>query len=55
MLAKEFFEQEEGVISAEFVVFVACIAVLLVVGVAALFNAMSGYFNAWAAFFAAGS
>jgi Flp pilus assembly pilin Flp len=51
MLRIDFFRREDGVISTEYVVFVACIGVLLVVGVSALYNAMSAYFNSWATFF----
>jgi Flp pilus assembly pilin Flp len=52
MLRKNFFTDEKGVVSTEYVVFVAAIATLLVIGVSGLFNAMGGYFNRWATFFA---
>jgi Flp pilus assembly pilin Flp len=55
MLRKDFFRKEDGVISAEYVIFVAAIAILLAVGVSVLFNAMSNYFATWAGFFAGGS
>lgn len=51
---KDFFKDEDGVVSLEYLIFVASAGILLVVGVGLLFNAMSDYFGSWAAFFAAG-
>jgi hypothetical protein len=42
------------VVSLEYVLFVAAIAICLTVGVLALMKGMSGYFNSWAGFFNAG-
>jgi Flp pilus assembly pilin Flp len=47
----DFLKEDQGEISVEYVVFVGAIAILLTAGVAALMNAMGGYFNSWAAFF----
>ena len=56
MLRKNFFTGEEDAnLSTEMVVLIAAIGIILVVGVTALFNAMSNYFSSWAAFFAGGS
>jgi Flp pilus assembly pilin Flp len=48
-------KDDQGVVSLEYLLFVAAIAILLTAGVAALMNAMGGYFNSWAAFFNSGS
>jgi len=55
MLWKNFIKDEDGVVSMEYVVFVAFIGVVLGVGVMALFGAMSEYFGNWAEFFAGAS
>lgn len=52
MLRNDFIKEEDGVITTEYVVFVACIAILLIAGVSGLYNALGGYFNRWAGFFA---
>ncbi len=40
--------RDEGTVAVEYVVFVAAVGVILIVGVAALFNSMSGLFEQWA-------
>jgi Flp pilus assembly pilin Flp len=50
----DFLQDDQGSIAVEYVILVAAAAILLVVGVGALFHAMSDYFNNWAAFFNAG-
>jgi Flp pilus assembly pilin Flp len=51
----DFMKDDQGSVAMEYVILVAAAAILLVVGVMALMNAMSGYFNNWATFFNAGS
>lgn len=48
-------EDDRGVVSLEYLLFAAGAAILLTVGVVALMNGMSGYFNSWATFFNSGS
>jgi len=40
--------RDEGSVAVEYVVFVAAVGIILIVGVAALFNSLSGLFNKWA-------
>jgi Flp pilus assembly pilin Flp len=47
----EFVKDDQGVIPVEYMIFVATIAIILSVGVAALMGGMSSYFNSWADFF----
>jgi Flp pilus assembly pilin Flp len=47
-------EDDRGVVSLEYLLFVAAIAIFLTVGVSALMGAMSGYFNSWVTFFNSG-
>jgi hypothetical protein len=55
MLRKDFFKEEDGgPLSAEMVIMIAAVGVLLGVGVSVLFNAMSDYFALWAGFFSGG-
>ncbi len=42
---------DEGTVAVEYVVLVAAVGIILIVGVAALFNSMSGLFNQWANYF----
>jgi Flp pilus assembly pilin Flp len=51
----EFLKNDQGSVAIEYVILVAGAAILLGVGVAALMNAMSGYFSNWADFFNSGS
>jgi Flp pilus assembly pilin Flp len=51
MSAKRFLQSDEGIVSTEYIIFVAAIGTLLVVGVAFLFNAMGSFFQSWAAYF----
>jgi Flp pilus assembly pilin Flp len=55
MFLLNFLKDDQGVVSVEYILMVAAAGTLLIVGVAALMNAMSGYFNGWATFFNAGS
>lgn len=55
MIIKRFLQEDQGVVSMEYVIFVATAAILLIVGVAALMGAMSDYFNKWATFFNGGT
>ena len=43
--------RDEGSVAVEYVVFVAAVGIILIVGVAALFNSMSGLFKQWAQYF----
>lgn len=51
----EFLKDDQGVVSVEYVLMVAAIGTILVVGVVALFNSMSDCFNTWANFFSGGN
>jgi Flp pilus assembly pilin Flp len=51
MDVKNFLKNTQATVAMEYVVFVAAVGVFLVVGVAALFNSMSGLFSAWASYF----
>ena len=51
MPLKRFLQGNEGVIASEYVVFVAAVGVLLIVGVGVLFTSMSGLFSGWASYF----
>lgn len=56
MTAKDFLKEENGgAITAEYVIFVAAIAIIMAVGVGVLFNAMRALFGAWAGYFGAGT
>ncbi len=52
--AKDFLREDQGAITAEYVVFVAAIGIIMAVGVTVLFNAMKALFGAWAGYFGAG-
>lgn len=52
---KKLLKDDQGVIATEYVLFVAFIGTVLIVGVALLFGALSGLFAAWAGYFTAGS
>ena len=55
MLKKEFLRGEDGgPLSAEMVILIAAVGLLLGVGVSLLYNAMSNYFASWATFFSGG-
>jgi Flp pilus assembly pilin Flp len=55
MSARKFFQEDKGgPIATEYVIFVAAIGTILVVGVYALFTAMSQLFNSWAGYFMPG-
>ncbi len=51
MRANKFLQQDDGVVAAEYVVFVAAIGILLAVGVAFLINALGNFFGSWATYF----
>ena len=55
MKIKKFLQEDDGAVVVEYVIFVAAAAILLAVGVWALFGAMSELFTAWATYFGAGS
>ena len=50
-----FSDDQAGVLAAEYVIFVAAIGIILVVGVAALLGGMSDLFAAWSNYFQAPS
>jgi Flp pilus assembly pilin Flp len=52
---KRFLQGNEGVIATEYVVFVAAIGIVLVLGVWLLFSSISGYYAAWGNYFSAGN
>ncbi len=54
-LIKNLIRDEQGVVPAEYVVFVAALGILLAGGVFVLFNGLSALFGAWAAYFGAGN
>jgi Flp pilus assembly pilin Flp len=51
MAIKKFLQEEGGAVAVEYVILVAAAAVILTVGVVALFNAMGNLFGAWASYF----
>ncbi len=58
MLEKTVFKKlldEKGVIPVEYLVFVAAIGTILIVGTTFLFDSLKGLFGAWAGYFNAGS
>lgn len=56
MNIRNFFRGDQsGAVVTEYVVFVAAIGIILVVGVAALFNGMKALFGNYAQYFGAGS
>jgi Flp pilus assembly pilin Flp len=55
MSCLDFLKDDQGVVSLEYLLFVAAIAIILTVGVAALMGGMSSYFSNWADFFNSGS
>jgi Flp pilus assembly pilin Flp len=55
MNLRKLLNDEQGNVSTEYVIFVAAIGMLLIVGVSSLFNAMSNLFGAWAGYFGGGS
>jgi Flp pilus assembly pilin Flp len=48
---KIFCENNQAAVAPEYVVFVAAVGILLIVGVGVLFTSMSGLFNGWASYF----
>ena len=55
MLKKDFLRGEDGgPLTAEMIILIAAVGILLGVGVSLLFNAMSNYFASWATFFGGG-
>ncbi len=52
---KRFLQGNEGVVASEYVVFVAAIGIILVVGVWLLFTSISGVYAAWGNYFTAGN
>jgi Flp pilus assembly pilin Flp len=55
MNLRKLLNDEQGNVSTEYVIFVAAIGMLLIVGVSSLFDAMSNLFGAWAGYFGGGS
>jgi Flp pilus assembly pilin Flp len=55
MALKGLLAGDDASVAVEYVVFIAAVGVFLVVGVAALFNSMSGLFSEWANYFNATS
>jgi len=51
MSARKFFQEDKGVIAVEYIVFVAAIGTVLVVGATLLFNALGTFFGSWATYF----
>lgn len=51
MSARKFFQEDKGVITVEYVVFVAAIGTLMILGVTVLFNALGNFFTSWATYF----
>ncbi len=51
MVLKGFMSQEGGSVAAEYVIFVAAVGILLIVGVGVLFGSLSGLFGSWANYF----
>ena len=51
MSARKFFQEDKGVIALEYVIFVAAIGTVLIVGVGLLFNALGTFFSSWATYF----
>ena len=54
MMIKKFLAEDQGVVTVEYVIFVAVIGVTLAAGVWVLFNGMSALFSAWTGYFATG-
>jgi Flp pilus assembly pilin Flp len=54
MNIKKFLMDDQGVITTEYVIFVAAAGVIMAVGVTALFNGMKAVFGAWASYFGGG-
>lgn len=55
MTLKRFLAEERGVVTAEYVVFVAAIGILLTAAAVVMFNGMANLFSAWAGYFNAGN
>jgi len=55
MPLKRFLQGNEGIIASEYVVFVAAIGIILVLGVWFLFSSISGYYAASGNYFSAGN
>ncbi len=51
MKLKKFMKEESGSITAEYVIFVAAIGIILAAGTTVLFNSMSDLFAKWAGYF----
>lgn len=51
MALMKLLSRDDASVAVEYVVFVAAVGIILIVGVAALFNSMSGLFNQWANYF----
>ena len=51
MNIKKFLKNNQATVAIEYVVFVAAVGILLIVGVGVLFKSMSGLFSGWASYF----
>ncbi|MGP8051781.1 MAG: hypothetical protein ACLPYB_14385 [Desulfobaccales bacterium] len=48
---KKLVKHDQASVATEYVVFVAAVGILLIVGVGVLFSSMSGLFSGWASYF----
>ena len=51
MSARRFLREDKGVIAVEYIIFVAAIGTVLIVGVTFLYNALGTFFTSWATYF----
>ena len=51
MNGRRFLREDQGVIAVEYIVFVAAIGTVLIIGVTLLFNALGAFFGSWATYF----
>jgi Flp pilus assembly pilin Flp len=55
MKIKRFLQEDQGVVTVEYVILVAAAGLVLAVGVGVMFNGMSSLFSAWSGYFGGGS
>ncbi len=51
MSSTKFLQEDKGVIAVEYIVFVAAIGTVMIIGVTLLFDALSAFFGSWATYF----
>ncbi len=51
-MIRKFLQEDRGNVTVEYVIFVAAVGMVLIIGVTLLFNALQAFFASWAGYFA---